>query len=213
MCSTTRDWRTRASHIVEAQQRLRSTTLTRPSTRREWRLSTACSPFSMPPALLARPSISPRTCSTRWPHPAMARRFSRVPPRRASCSAAVPQANHGWTRRERRRRERRSRSGRQGLLLLPGVHLSLRDERPGLRGTRARRGPGASQEIANAAGRRVALAAQLGEVGGRVEMCVSSPKRVRRHAARAADSALLLSRGPAAGARHGAAPPVAQERH
>ncbi len=41
---------------------------------------------------------------------------------------------------------------------------------PGLRGTRARRGPGASQEIANAAGRRVALAAQRASLSSAVEM-------------------------------------------
>ena len=47
------------------------------------------------------------------------------------------------------------------------------------RGTRDRRGPGASQEIADAAGPRVALAAQLGTPGGAGRSTVAGGKQGR----------------------------------
>src|ERR1035438_5002718 len=50
---------------------------------------------------------------------------------------------------------------------------------PAWRGSRAFRGPGASQEIANAVGRRVALAARRRAVGIDVQMLVDDRKQVR----------------------------------
>ena len=50
---------------------------------------------------------------------------------------------------------------------------------PAWRGSRAFRGPGASEEIANAVGRRVALAARRRAVGIDVQMLVDDRKQVR----------------------------------
>lgn len=56
-----------------------------------------------------------------------------------------------------------------------------------MRGTRDRRDPGASQEIANAARRRVALAARSGELGVTPEMLVAGGEQGFRDGSRASE--------------------------
>jgi hypothetical protein len=67
---------------------------------------------------------------------------------------------------------------RTGPTSLSGRASRTTGRRPAWRGSRAFRGPGASQEIANAVGRRVALAARSGTDPAQVEMLAAAPKEV-----------------------------------
>ena len=93
----------------------------------------------------------------------------------------------GTDRSDRRRRNTRVHWPVPDLLSPPPGSLGGFGQAPASRGTRDRRGPGASQEIANPARRKVALAAHnetlaIGPealVGAREEVCARGPARSR----------------------------------